>query len=179
MISQSNIAKTLLLLLIGWGQALCQRLFEFKRRIDLFAQKFRLLPNKLSDKLLQFISYLLPNHLPDRMEQYRNKYEHHWIIEMSDDGILEAKTFFNRFFQKNEGNFFECDQREAEKAILHRFVAASSLPRYKIMNKESTGEMLSLDIALPRNEENWFEELPLKLKVYLKLNFITDICFAM
>ena len=156
-------------MLIGWGQALCQRLFEFKRRIDLFAQKFRLLPNKLSDKLLQFLSYLLPNHLPYRMEQYRNKYEHHWIIEMSDDGILEAKTFFNHFFQKNEGDFFECDQREAEKAILHRFVAASSLPRYKIMNEESTGEMLSLDIALPRNEENWFEELPPEIESLFKI----------
>ena len=76
------------------GASFMPKLFEFKRRIDLFAQKFRLLPNKLSDKLLQFISYLLPNHLPDRMEQYRNKYEHHWIIEMSDDGILEARNFF-------------------------------------------------------------------------------------
>ena len=151
------------------GASFMPRLFEFKRRIDLFAQKFRLLPNKLSDKLLQFFSYLLPNHLPDRMEQYRNKYEHHWIIEMSDDGILEAKTFFNHFFQKNEGDFFECDQREAEKAILHRFVAASSLPRYKIMNEESTGEMLSLDIALPRNEENWFEELPPEIESLFKI----------
>ena len=151
------------------GASFMPRLFEFKRRIDLFAQKFRLLPNKLSDKVLQFFSSLLPNHLPDRMEQYRNKYEHHWIIEMSDEGILEARTFFNRFFQKNEGNFFECDQREAEKAILHRFVAASSLPRYKVMNNESTGEMLSLDIALPRNEENWFEELPLEIESLFKI----------
>ena len=37
------------------GADFIPKLFEFKRRIDLFAQKFRLLPNKLSDKLLQFI----------------------------------------------------------------------------------------------------------------------------
>ena len=97
------------------GASFMPRLFEFKRRIDLFAQKFRLLPNKLSDKLLQFISYLLPNHLPDRMEQYRNKYEHHWIIEMSDDGILEAKTFFNHFFQKNEGDFLSVIKGKQKK----------------------------------------------------------------
>ena len=37
------------------------------------------------------------------------------------------------------------------------------------MNEESTGEMLSLDIALPRNEENWFEELPPEIESFFKI----------
>ena len=70
------------------GASFMPRLFEFKRRSIYLLKNLDFCPDKFSDKLLQFISYLLPNHLPDRMEQYRNKYEHHWIIEMSDDGIL-------------------------------------------------------------------------------------------
>ena len=154
------------------GPSFIPKLFEFKRRIDLIAEKFRFLPNKLSDKLMQFLSNIWPNHLPRRMEQYRDQYEHHWLIEMSDDGIDEAKAYFEIFFSKNEGAFFECTKKEAEKAILHRFVAASAQGRYYAVNKKELGEMLSMDIAFPRNEKDWFEKLPpeidnlLEMKLY-------------
>ena len=136
------------------------KLFELKRRVDLIAKKFKFFPDKFSDKLLQFLSYFWPNHLPNRMEDFRDRYEHHWIIEMSDEGISEAKTYLKKFFVKNKGDYFKCTKKEAEKALLHRFVAASSLPRYQIMNQSKLGEMMSLDIAFPRNEINWFEKLP-------------------
>ena len=108
---------------------------------------------------MQFLSILWPNHLPKRMEQYRDKYEHHWIIEMSDEGIEEAKLYFKKFFKENEGSFFECTEKEASKAILHRFVAASALSRYHAINNNS-GAIMSMDIAFPRNEIEWFEKLP-------------------
>ena len=109
---------------------------------------------------MQFLSYFWPNHLPRRMQQYRDRYEHHWIIEMSDEGIEEAKKYFEKFFINNDGDFFECTKKEAEKAILHRFVAASAIARYYDLNKKNLGGMLSMDIAFPRNEKNWFEKLP-------------------
>ena len=142
------------------GASYIPKLFELKRRVDLIAKKFRFFPDKFSDKLLQFLSYLWPNHLPNRMEDFRDRFEHHWIIEMSDEGISEAKTYLKNFFVKNKGDYFKCTKKEAEKALLHRFVAASSLPRYQIMNQSKLGEMMSLDIAFPRNEINWFEKLP-------------------
>lgn len=142
------------------GASFIPKLFEFKRIVDLIAGKLKILPNQFSDRLLQFISKFSFNHLPRRMEEYRDRYEHHWIIEMSDEGIDEARTFFEKFFQKNEGDFFECNEKEAKKAILHRFVAASALGRYHSINQKNIGSMLSLDIALPRNEFDWFEVLP-------------------
>ena len=142
------------------GASYIPKLFELKRRVDLIAKKFKFFPDKFSDKLLQFLSYFWPNHLPNRMEDFRDRYEHHWIIEMSDEGISEAKTYLKKFFVKNKGDYFKCTKKEAEKALLHRFVAASSLPRYQIMNQSKLGEMISLDIAFPRNEINWFEKLP-------------------
>ena len=142
------------------GPDFIPKLFEFKRILDLIAGKLKILPNQFSDRLMQFISKFSFNHLPHRMEEYRDKYEHHWIIEMSDEGIDEAKVYFKKFFKKNEGDFFECDEKEAKKAILHRFVAASALGRYYSINQRNIGSMLSLDIAFPRNELDWFENLP-------------------
>jgi len=154
------------------GPNFIPKLFEFKRKVDLLAEKFKFLPNKFSDRMMQFLSNFWPNHLPKRMEEYRDKYEHHWVIEMSDDGIKEAKAYFEKFFKENEGNFFECTNKEAEKAILHRFVAASAVGRYHAINKNKSGGMMSMDIAFPRNEKDWFEKLPpeiddlLELKLY-------------
>ena len=134
-------------------------LFELKRKVDHISKKTSLLPNNLSDKLMQLFSKLLPNHLPKRIENYRELFEHHWIIEMSDDGIEEARTFFKEFFNKNEGDFFECTEKEGKKAILHRFTAASAFGRYSAINEDKIGGTMSMDIAFPRNEKNWFEVL--------------------
>ena len=154
------------------GPNFIPKLFEFKRKVDLFAEKFKFLPDKFSDRMMQFLSNFWPNHLPNRMEEYRDQYEHHWVIEMSDEGIEEAKAYFEKFFKENEGNFFECTKKEAKKAILHRFVAASAVGRYYAINKNKSGGMMSMDIAFPRNEKDWFEKLPpeiddlLEMKLY-------------
>lgn len=142
------------------GPNVIPKLFNLKRKMDLLADKFSILPSKFSDKLMQFLSRLWPNHLPKRMEAYRSRYEHHWIIEMADDGIEEAQSFFDSFFKSNEGAYFECTPKEARKALLHRFVAASAIGRYHALHQNKLGEMMSMDIALPRNEKHWFEQLP-------------------
>ena len=145
------------------GPNFIPKLFNLKRKMDLLADKFSLLPSKFSDKLMQFLSYFWPNHLPKRMEQFRNRFEHHWIIEMSDDGIEEAQQYFDAFFKNSDGDYFVCTPKEAKKALLHRFVAASAIGRYHALNPKDLGEIMSMDIALPRNEKNWFEQLPPEL----------------
>lgn len=144
-------------------------LFKLKRKVDLLSKKFKFLPNKLSDRLMQFLSTLLPNHLPKRMEEYRDLFEHHWIIEMSDEGIEEAREYFNKFFKTNEGSFFECSPKESKKALLQRYVAAGSFSRYHKLYEKRLGGSLSLDIALPRNEKEWFEKLPAEIDDLLEL----------
>ena len=154
------------------GPSFIPKLFEIKRKVDRLSDKFIFLPSKFSDRIMQFLSKFWPNHLPKRMEEYREKYEHHWVIEMSDDGVSEAKKYFEKFFTENEGSFFECTKEEGKKAILHRFVAASALNRYHIINSSKSGGMMSMDIAFPRNEKDWFENLPpeiddlIELKLY-------------
>ena len=122
---------------------------------------------------MQFISKLTFNHLPYRMEDYRNKFEHHWIIEMSDEGIDEAREYFDKFFKENDGDFFECNKKEGRKASLHRFVAASAVGRYYNLKNKEVGEMISLDVAIPRNEKKWFEKLPKEIneKIHAKFHY--------
>ena len=146
-------------------------LFEFKRIVDIIAEKVKFLPEKFSDKLMQFLSNFWPNHLPKKMELFRDKYEHHWIIEMTNDGINEAEVYFKDFFKDKKGDFFICNSHEGKKAMLHRYVSASAIGRYQALNKNNIGEMMSLDIAFPRNEKNWLEILPKEINDKLELKF--------
>ena len=41
-------------------------LFEIKRKVDLLSKKMSFLPNKLSDRIMQFLSNFWPNHLPKK-----------------------------------------------------------------------------------------------------------------
>lgn len=166
-----KFSKDTFLVIDNLGTKFLPTLFELKRKVDFMSKKINFLPNKLSDKLLQFLSRFYPNHLPKRMENFRDIYEHHWVIEMSDEGILEAKDYLSKFFEINEGDYFECTQKEARKAILHRFVAASAIGRYHALNESTIGGMLSMDIAFPRNEKDWFEKLPDEIDCLLDKKF--------
>ena len=146
-------------------------LFEFKRIVDIIAEKVKFLPEKFSDKLMQFLSNFWPNHLPKKMEAFRDQFEHHWIIEMTDEGINEAEIYFKDFFKDKKGDFFICNSHEGKKAMLHRYVSASAIGRYQALNKKNIGEMMSLDIAFPRNEKNWLEILPKDINDKLELKF--------
>ena len=162
-------SKDTFLVIERLGTTFLPKLFELKRKVDIIAKKLKFLPDNFSDRLMQFLSIFFPNHLPKRMEKFRDLYEHHWIIEMSDDGISEARDYFANIFESNDGDFFECNDFESKKASLHRFVSASAIGRYHILNSKSHGEMMSLDIAFPRNEKNWFEKLPKEIDSMLEM----------
>ena len=55
---------------------------------------------------------------------------------------------------------FECSDKEAEQAFLHRFAVAGAAVRYRALHGREVEDILSLDIALKRNENDWFEQLP-------------------
>ena len=162
-------SKDTFLVIEKLGTKFLPTLFELKRTVDIIASKLRFLPNNFSDRMMQFLSNFWPNHLPENMEKFRNLYEHHWVIEMSDDGIEEAERYFNEFFKNNDGDYFICNDFEAKKASLHRFVSASAIGRYHMLYSKNHGEMMSLDIAFPRNEKNWFEKLPKEIDDMLEM----------
>ena len=163
------------------GSKYVPKMFALKRIIDRYADKIKFLPSKLSDRLMQYMSALWPDHLPKRMNDYRDKYQHHWIIEMNNEGVEEAKKYFDEFFANNEGNYFECSQEEGEKAILHRFVAGGAIGRQQLMNSKECGDIMTIDVAFPRNEKEWFETLAPELDelIAVKLYYGHLFCHVM
>lgn len=136
------------------------RFFTLKGKIDARLSKVPFLVDHLTDRIMQGFSQILPNHLPKRLKSYRDKYEHHLMLKMSGEGISEAQRFLKEFFASAEGNFITCTADEGKKAFLHRFAAAGAAVRYHAVHADKVEDILPLDIALRRNEEQWFETLP-------------------
>lgn len=155
--------KDQLIILKKFGSQMMPKLFKLKSRMDVFFAKLPFLPRHFADRLLQFAGKLFPDHLPKAMRDFRRQYEHHLILTMEDAGIDEAKQFLGAFFADNEGDFFVCDETQSQAAMLHRFVAAGASARYQAIHYKTVGELMSLDIALRRNDPDWFEVLPPEL----------------
>jgi len=139
-------------------------LFRLKNWADSIARKVPFLPGFFGDHLLQAASRLFPRHLPACMLEYRDRFEHHLILKMDGDGIAEARAYFAAHFPSASGDVFECTADEAEKAFLQRFAVAGAAVRYRAVRGRSVEDIVALDIALRRNEEDWFETLPERLE---------------
>ncbi len=113
-----------------------------------------------TDRFMQFVMKFWPDILPKRMREYRAKFPHHLILKMHDGGIEEARNLLKDMEEKGEITFFECDAHEAKMAGLHRFAAAGAAVRYMAVHKSEVEDIIALDIALRRNDTEWFEELP-------------------
>jgi D-lactate dehydrogenase len=158
------------------------KLFAFKGWVDAILNKLPILPKDSLDRLMQWISYLFPQHLSPRFLIFRDRYEHHLILKMSEGGINEARVFLKSFFADadNEGDYFECTPEETRKVFLHRFVAAGAAIRYQTVHDYRVGGLLALDIALRRNDENWVEQLPenLQSQIEHKLYYGHFMCYV-
>lgn len=137
--------------------------FSLKARADSVLNKIPFLPAQLSDRVMQLLARVWPEALPQRMLDYRAQYEHHLILKMSNEGIEEAEAYLQQELQGEAGAFFRCDDNEAAKAMLHRFAAAGAAVRYEALHGDKVQGVLPLDIALPRNTDDWFEQLPVEL----------------
>lgn len=164
-----------------FGTAKLPKMFALKSKVDRIFDKIPLFPEHMSDRMMQLGSYLLPNQLPQKMLDYRDKYEHHLILKMSDEGIAEAKDMLPRFFNDHEGDYFVCTSEEAQAAMLHRFAVAGAANRYRDVNSKSAGELLALDVALRRNDRDWFEKLPPEIdkKLEHKIYYGHFLCHVM
>lgn len=155
------------------------KLFALKAKVDRWAKKIDFLPNHLSDKMMQTLSRILPEHLPKKLWQYRDQYEHHLIVKMGGDGVQEARDYLTSYFKEgSKGAFFECDAVETQAAMLHRFAVASAAIRYRAIHEKEVEDIVALDIALRRNDRDWFETLPPEIdqKISHKLYYGHFMC---
>ncbi len=155
--------KHLFLAIQKLGTDTIPRLYAFKNVVDRIVRKIPFFPNSFSDWFAVNVCKLLPKHLPKSMRDYRDRYEHHLILKMSDDGIAEAEAFLKEYFadsEKRSGSYFRCNDKEAEAAMLHRFATAGAATVYRNVHTKTVEDLVALDIALRRNDKEWFETLP-------------------
>ena len=155
------------------------KLFAMKAKVDRLAKKISFMPSHFSDKIMQAISTVLPEHLPKKLWQYRDQYEHHLIVKMGGDGVQEARDYLTSYFnESSKGAFFECDAVETQAAMLHRFAVASAAIRYRAIHEKEVEDIVALDIALRRNDREWFETLPPEIgqKISHKLYYGHFMC---
>ena len=155
------------------------KLFAMKAKVDRLAKKISFMPSHFSDKIMQAISTVLPEHLPKKLWQYRDQYEHHLIVKMGGDGVQEARDYLTSYFKDGcKGAFFECDAVETQAAMLHRFAVASAAIRYRAIHEKEVEDIVALDIALRRNDREWFEMLPPEIdqKISHKLYYGHFMC---
>lgn len=132
--------------------------FALKARVDALASRLGL-PASLSDRVLFGLGRLFPDHLPPRLRQWRDRFEHHLLLRVSGHAAAETRAMLSRW-QGSDGDWFECSEAEARKAFLHRFVIAGAAVRYRAIHPRRTAGIVALDIALRRNDGEWFETLP-------------------
>ena len=161
------------------GTEYLPKLFSLKAWGDRVAKKLPFMPNHFSEKFLQFTSKLMPQHLPKILWDYRNQYEHHLILKMGGKGVDEARAYLQKeFADSTKGAYIECDAKLAQAAMLLRFAVASAAIRYRSVHEDEVEDIVALDIALRRNDEDWFEKLPPELdaKILYKLYYGHFMC---
>ena len=147
-------------MMIDWlGTDRLPTFFALKGAIDARLRSVPFLSN-FTDRAMQLFSRLVPGILPKRMVDFRNRYRHHLILKMRDGGIDEASSYLAQLFEGREGDCFECTDREAKLAGLHRFAAAGAAVRYMAIHSKTVEDILALDIPLRRNDRDWYEDLP-------------------
>lgn len=140
--------------------------FALKGAVDARINKIPLLRG-FTDRFMQVLSAVWPKILPERMTQYRERFEHHLILKARDGGIAETQAYLDQAFATKEADYFACTPREGKMAGLHRFAAAGAAIRYQNVHANEVEDILALDIALKRNEQAWLEKLPPEINDHL------------
>jgi len=156
-------------------------LFALKARIDLLIDALGFFPASFTDRVLQVVNQLFPEHLPPRLLEFRDKYEHHLLLKVEASQAQETQACLDDYFRSATGGYFICTDDEGDKAFLHRFAAAGAAIRYRAVHAREVEDIVALDIALRRNDHDWFEHLPADLdrQISIKLYYGHFLCHVL
>jgi len=90
-------------------------------------------------------------------------------VASADAGATEA--LLARVLRDGQGAFFRCTRDEGDAAFMHRFAAAGAAVRYRTVHAREVADIVALDIALRRNDTDWFEVLPPDLDLVIAHKF--------
>ena len=174
----AKYGKDTFLMIHHLGTQRLPKMFALKSRVDNALSRFGWLRSHLSDRVLQWVARCFPDHLPKRMADYRQRYEHYLMLKVSGASAEPTQAYLSQLFDAREGDFFRCTAEEGSKAFLHRFAAAGAAVRYRAIHDDAVEDIVALDIALARNDRDWFETLPeaIEQQLILKLYYGHFFC---
>lgn len=174
----AQYGKDTFLMIHHLGTQRLPKMFALKARVDNVLGRFAWLRSNLSDRVLQWVAGRFPDHLPKRMSDYRQRYEHYLMLKVSAASVASTQAYLETLFEGREADFFRCTAEEGSKAFLHRFAAAGAAVRYRAIHDETVEDIVALDIALARNDREWFEKLPdsIEQQLILKLYYGHFFC---
>jgi D-lactate dehydrogenase len=138
-------------------------LYRLQAKVGYYLEKWHL-PQTFPDRLLQLASTFMPASLPKPLASQSRAYNYHLIIKVADDSICAAKEFLQSHMQHYDGALHACTLKEGAALLVFRSAATAAMLRYHNLNHKDFGELVSTDIALPRNAIDWDEVLPTGLQ---------------
>jgi D-lactate dehydrogenase len=174
----AEYGKDTFLMIHHLGTQRLPKMFALKSRVDTMLGRFSWLRSNLADRVLQWAARCFPEHLPARMVEYRQRYEHYLMLKVSATSVAETRAYLEALFEGREADFFQCSAEEGKRAFLHRFAAAGAAVRYRAIHDDSVEDIVALDIALARSDREWFEKLPesIEEKLILKMYYGHFFC---
>ncbi|WP_230661527.1 D-lactate dehydrogenase [Psychrobacter sp. I-STPA10] len=182
------------------------RMYRLKAKIGYYLHKWHL-PKTLPDNILQLVCHFLPEALPKPLRTQAMDYKYHLIIKVGNrhhsnqhnnnhyhntnneesttraniDNIQAAAAFLQAHAKQYPLALHTCSTTEAKKLLVFRSAATAAMFRYYDLNHHKFGELLSTDIALPRNAQDWDEVLPKSLQQQVKETFYLGhfFCYVM
>ena len=134
--------------------------FRLKRRLAAAVSKVPWVKDNTIDKLIRSISLLFPSQVPEQLKRCNQQFEHQLLLTVSADNYLETGKILDRIQHDTDLDVIHCDENEANMAYLQRFAAAGAAIQYASIHSDVVEDIVALDIALPRNTQQWFEKLP-------------------
>ncbi len=157
----ARYAKDTFAIIERFGTGAMPRIFAWKSHVDRLFSQLKFLPDNPADRIAQTLGQMLPVHLPPRLQDLRDRYEHLLLLKVAGRGIEQTQKLLAWLLaDPDDGSWFVGTPDEGEKAFLHRFVAGGAAIRFKALHSADVEGVFSLDFALPRNVRDWVEHLP-------------------
>lgn len=142
-------------------------LFSLKSRLEALGS--RLFAPDWTERLLQRVSRILPDHIPPRLRPFAERYEHHLLLKVPEDAVEATHRLLDRHLAAPMAAFILCTTKESDRAFLHRFAVASAAIRYKAVHQRRIDALVALDVAFPRNASAWRVPLTETEKAHIPL----------
>ena len=134
--------------------------FKVKRQMEAVCQRIPFLGRSFVNKLVHHFAGLFPSQTPAKLHDWNQRFEHQLLLTVKGKSVVETQKFLTDIKQNSDLDYFICTEKEAKSAYLLRFSAAGATVQYAGVNTKEVESIVALDIALKRNDADWFERLP-------------------